>query len=407
MAQIDDFLILPVSELDELLAKFSAGNTPIGTTSHSHVVTEFSSIDELGLLPGSHDTKSISGIIPLDEPARFASIEDQTALTKLDLKSNGTSLVYQLANQDQEFIATAGDGGKAVFTAEIKPDGYFQFTLNQQIDRATAPNLVREDAWHNETKDNTSKMSQLLLTEPNMPYQFTLHYAPQDGAQNGLHQLQVFWDNQLLQTIQTSHHDARGYTFSVEGSQQGPSTLLEVIGLGAIGQLSDHIQDMTVVSTAQFQLPLDFAIIAQAEELAPLQALFTVNITTTPAIELNNDKHFDIFYEQSVYQTIIVNDQNITTDPLATINLDSLFKQLAIEQENRLVEVVQRTEDGMATNVYEIQISDKEQTMEPITIADVQLSFPGGNGGVEVFSRTIAIDEGSAGNALPPLLDMV
>lgn len=407
MAQIDDFLILPVSELDELLAKFSASHSATSSSSHLAVGSEFSSIDELGLLPGSSETKSISGIVPLDEPARFAALEDQSALTKLDLKSNGIALVYQLANQDQQFIATAGHEGKVVFMTEIKPDGYFQFTLNQQIDRLPAPNIIREEAWHSDTQENTSTMSQVLPTEPNMPYQFTLHYTPQDGAQSALHQLQVFWDNQLLQTIQTSHHDARGYTFAVEGSQQGLSTVLQIIGLGAIGELSDHIQDLTVVSTAQFQLPLDFAVIGQATSPEPSQAAFTVNVTTTPAIELNNDKHFDIFYEQSVYQTIIVNDQNITTDPLATINLDSLFKQLAIEQQNRVVEVVQRTEDGMATNVYEIQISDKNQLMEPITIADVQLSFPGGNGGIEVFSRTIAIDEGSTSTALPPLLDII
>ncbi|HRE31958.1 MAG TPA: hypothetical protein PLD88_08295, partial [Candidatus Berkiella sp.] len=289
--------------------------------------------------------------------------------------------------------------GDVIFNAELKPDGFYTFTLNHPIVRTDAPNLVTAQAWHNETlSENAYKISQLLETESSQPYLFTLHCIPSLGL---LTQLQIYWDHHLLQTINTSENEARGYTFSVEGNPSS-HTLLEIVGTGN-HNASDPIQDISVTSMGQFKLPIDFAVVTESNE----HAVFTVNVTTTPAIELDNQKHFNIFYEQSVYQTIIVNDTNTNDNPLTTINLETLFIQLAIEQENRLIEVVQRIEDGLATNVYEIKVSDKAQPMEPITIADVQLSFPGGNGGMEVFARHIAIDEGGAPNAPPSSLDMV
>ncbi|MCS5711748.1 hypothetical protein [Candidatus Berkiella aquae] len=381
MPAIDDFLILPVSELDELLTK-----SP-DTMHIKSIMNSITSIDEIGLLPGASEAKTISGILSLSESAHFAPLSEQTALQDLDLKANGSPLTYHLTQNQQQLTATYGPDGDVIFNAELKPDGFYTFTLNHPIVRTDAPNLAITQEWHNETiAENVYKISQLLETEPNKPYQFTLHYIPSMGL---LNQLQIYWDHQLLQTINTSQNEARGYTFSVEGNP-GSHTLLEIVGTGS-HHVSEFIQDVSVTSMAQFKLPIDFAVVTESNE----HAAFTVNVTTTPAIELDNQKHFDIFYEQSVYQTIIVNDTNSNDNPLATINLDTLFKQLAIEQENRLIEVVQRVEDGLATNVYEIKISDKAQPMEPITIADVQLSFPGGNGGMEVFSRHIAIDEGS------------
>jgi len=404
---LDDFLILPVSALDEMLAKSPSEQT------HEHPIaclttpSEFSYIDEHGLLPGSSEAKTIMGFLSgtFDQTGmlHFAPIALQLGLNELKLKANGAELSYQLDESRQHLIATVGEDTK-IFDAEIKQDGTYFFTLHHPIDRLSAPNLVT-DIWQTVNDENTSRMMQQVQTQANIPYQFTLHYFP--GLQNAFEQLQVYWDNQLLQTIKTSEHDARAYTFSVEGAQGAQHTLLEIVGVGGAGLLNDFIQNVSVASTAQFQLPIDFSVLFTGDDGNISQSGFTINVTTTPAIEIDNQSHLDIFYEQSVYQSIIVSDENAKANPLATINLDTLFKQLSIDQDNRLVEVVQRTEDGMATNVYEIKISDKTQAMEPITIADVQLSFPGGNGGMSVFERHIAIDEGSAGSALPPFLDLV
>lgn len=408
MTELDDFLILPVSALDQLLAK--SAHEPVAETTISCLKTpsEFSYIDEFGLLPGSSQSRSIMGFLTshFDQAGflHFAPISSQQGLHDLKLTANGTELTYQLDENHQHLIATAGTEGDKIFDAELKQDGSYFFTLHHPIDRLNAPNIVA-DNWQSVNDQNTSKMTQQLETDPNMPYQFTLHYLP--GLEKTFEQLQVYWDNQLLQTIQTSQNDTRGYTFSVEGAPHDNHTLLEIVGTGGTGLVNDFIQDVSVSSTAQFQLPIDFSVLFTGSDNSVSQNGFTINVTTTPAIEIDNQNHLDIFYEQSVYQTIIVNDENAKEIPLTTINLDSLFKQLSIDQDNRVVEIVQRTEDGVGTNVYEIKISDKAQAMEPITIADVQLSFPGGNGGMAVFERHIAIDEGSARDALPPLLDMV
>ncbi len=405
MTELDDFLILPVSALDEILAKSSSGPVDDKAISCLKTPSEFSYIDELGLLPGSSEAKTIMGYLSHHfEGAgslHFAPINAQQSLHDLKLKANGTELSYQLDDNHQHLIATADD--VKIFDAELKQDGTYYFTLNHPIDRLSAPNLVGEN-WQTSTQENSSRMSQQLETEPHTPYQFTLHYLP--GLES-FEQLLVYWDNQLLQTIQTSQNDARSYTFSVEGSPNDNHTLLEIVGLGGHDLLNHFIEDISVTSSSQFQLPIDFAVQFTGSDQNISESGFTINVTTTPAIEIDNQQQLDIFYEQSVYQTIIVNDENANTNPLTTINLDSLFKQLSIEQDNRLVEVVQRTEDGVATNVYEIKISDKTQGMEPITIADVQLSFPGGNGGMSVFERHIAIDEGSTPGVLPTFLDIL
>lgn len=403
---VDDFLILPVSALDEMLAKSSSEQTHDHPISCLTTPSEFSYIDEHGLLPGSSEAKTIMGYFSdtftPSGTLHFAPIASQLGLHDLKLKAAGTELTYQLDDKGQHLIATI-DNNTKIFDAEIKQDGTYFFTLHHPIDRLSAPNLVT-DIWQTVNEESSSRMMQQIETQANIPYQFTLHFLP--GMKGIFEQLQVYWDNQLLQTIKTSEHDARGYTFSVEGAQDN-HTLLEIVGIGGQALLTDFIQNVSVASTAQFQLPIDFSVLFTDSDNNVTQSGFTINVTTTPAIEIGNQNHLDIFYEQSVYQSIVVSDENAKDNPLATINLDTLFKQLSIDHDNRLVEVVQRIEDGMGTNVYDIKISDKAHAMEPITIADVQLSFPGGDGGMAVFERHIAIDEGSTSTALPPFLDLI
>ncbi|MGE3317703.1 MAG: hypothetical protein AB7I18_00235 [Candidatus Berkiella sp.] len=403
---IDDFLILPVSALDEMLAKSPSEQAHERPISCLTTPSEFSYIDEHGLLPGSSEAKTIMGFLS-DSFAQagmlhFAPIASQLGLHDLKLKANGTELSYLLDESRQHLIGTVGEDTK-IFDAEIKQDGTYCFTLHHPIDRLSAPNLVT-DIWQTVNEENTSRLMQQIETQANLPYQFTLHFLP--GLKGIFDQLQVYWDHQLLQSIKTSEHDASGYTFSVEGAH-GDHTLLEIVGIGGAALLTDYIQNISVASTSQFQLPIDFSVLFTGDDNNVSQSGFTINVTTTPAIEIGNQNHLDIFYEQSVYQSIIVSDENAKDNPLATINLDTLFKQLAIDHDNRLVEVVQRIEDGLGTNVYDIKVSDKAHAMEPITIADVQLSFPGGDGGMAVFERHIAIDEGSTSIVLPPFLDLI
>lgn len=364
------------------------------------------SIDEEGLLPGIAEARSITGYIDLATQSlthvSFHGIESQGALQNLHLKSHGSELEYALTQQNQTLTAMAD--GQTVFVAKIDNEGNYTFSLHNHIDRALPHNLVHQSllhssddigmaGWKSDSETAGGAIHQDILTQPGKPYQLTFYFQPESVTQTPVKEVHAYWDNQLLKAIYIDQTAEKGYTFSVEGNPQSDHTHLHFVGLGT-EQLGTFIKEVSVISTAQHQLPLEFGYVAQQGEES-IQGHFTVNVTTTPPIQLNNQVPFDVIFEQAVYQTIIVSDQNVQTDPLARIHLDSLFKNLAIQTENRFVEVVQLQENGEATNVYEVKISDKSQTLEPITVADIQLSFPGGNGGLSVFQKNIAIDEGS------------
>lgn len=346
------------------------------------------SIDEEGLLPGVAESRSTTGYLELSHSptarVEFSAIENQPALHHLHLTSHGSDLHYQLS-EDNQTLTAMHDNGKPVFVAQVDNEGNYNFTLHDHIDRATPQNLLTDPSTFHDT---------YISTQPGMPYQLTFYFQPQNALDNPVKQIHAFWDNQLLHVINADQITGKGYTFSIEGNAHSDQTHLHFVGIGGDQSLTPYLQNVSITSTAQHQLPIPFEYLErQGEESIP--GHFLVNVTTTPPIHLSNQVPFDVVFEQAVYQTIIVNDQNIHDNPLARINLDSLFNNLAIHGENRFVQVVQLEENGLATNVYEIQISDKSQSLEPITVADIQLSFPGGDGGLAVFQKNIAIDEGS------------
>lgn len=349
-------------------------------------------IDEEGLLPGIAESTSTTGYLitalqPGTSQFAFAPLADQHFLENLHLQSQGQDLHYTLSENHLSLTAMAGEAGPTVFTLQLDPKGIYTFTLHEHIDRAPAQNLITDNLQN----------AQNISTEPHSPYQLTFYYQPNNIAVSHIEPLKVFWDNQLLHTI-SPHQEAKGYTFSVEGNAQTAHTQLSFSGVQP--ELLDNIlHQVSVTSTAQKQLPIDFAYLQTEGDNTSLHH-FGVNVTTTPSIQLSSQIPFDVMYEQSVYQTIVVNDQNASSNPLHTIHLDTLFDNLSIDPQNRMVAVVQLQQNGEGTNVYEVQISDKTDPLAPITVADIQLSFPGGNGGLSVFERNVSIEEGSV---LPPI----
>ncbi|MBS0286980.1 MAG: hypothetical protein JSR17_06775 [Proteobacteria bacterium] len=370
-------------------------------------------VHEESLLPGTNESRETTGFLPISHSQQsihgleFSPLEDQPSLMQLGLKSKGVDLHYELTHNNQLLIATAGDTDVAVFTVYLDQNGAYTFTLHNHIDRAPPANLLTltKDAttnqaipdWtfiHDTNKTNFS-LFQDINTQPHEAYNLTFHFQP-NQTQEPLQDIQVLWGNKLLYTL-SGEEAAKGYTFSVEGQPEENSTKLQFTSQGSEGYLKDAIANISVTSGAQLKLPIDLSYCIFDNEGNALHHQFTVNVTTTPPIQLTSHEPFDVIYDQAVYQTIIVNEENNQ----ATINLDNLFKNMAISSENRLVEVVQREENGSATNVYEVKISDKSQALDPITVADVQLSFPGGDGGIHVFQRHITIQEGG-GDLISP-----
>jgi hypothetical protein len=334
----------------------------------------------------------------------------------MNLKSKGIDLHYELTHHDQLLIATQGTSNIAVFTVHLDQNGAYTFTLHNHIDRPASPNLVTNGqfisleneipGWKTQsdpTHESTHAMYQELRTQPNEAYQLSFHYQPlaSDIQKN----IQVFWGDQLLYQLPCTQQENKRYTFTVEGDLHHDLTKLQFVSVDAQKTVTDTIHDVSLVSSAQNKIPIDFGFLVTDAQGNTTHNHFTVNVTTTPPIELSNHEPVDVIYDQGVYQTIIVNGENPHDNPITRINFDTLFKHLAIPLESRVVEVVQREENGLATNVYEVKISDKSHSLNPITVADVQLSFPGGDGGLAVFHHNVFIEEGSG--ALPPLDHLV
>lgn len=378
------------------------------------------SIDEEGLLPGTLESTQTIGYLQLpfqitnSTQIKFDSITEQHILHELSLKSAGNDLSYSLSQNDQLLTATAGAHGPIVFSMQLNDHGAYIFTLHSHIDRPAPSNLVSDSnlsqpldtsGWHKHSLDENLvstpmiALSQDIATKPNEAYQLTIHHLPQHMENTTPSEIKVFWGDQQLCSLPGNSLESKGYTFSVEGDPGHENTTLQFVGIGNESFVKNYLDNVSVISAGQNKIPIDFGFSVTQSDNDVTHHHLIVNVTTTPPIELNNQEPFDIFYEQSVYQTIIINDDSPNHNPMTRINLDTLFKNLAIPAENRLVEVVQLQENGLATNVYEVKISDKSHTYQPITVADVQLSFPGGDGGLSVFQRNILIDEGGT----PPL----
>ncbi len=353
-------------------------------------------VDEESLLPGTEESRETTGFLPIshsqvNHSLEFMPLSEQQTLMQLGLKSKGADLHYELTHNNTLLIATVGNTDNAVFTVYLDQNGAYTFTLHNHLDRPMPPNLLT--TWKTEEKEGSVGLFQEIKTQPQEAYHLTFQHDPSQTT----HPIQVYWGEKLLHTL-TNAETGKVYNFTVEGEHHN-STQLQFIG----DNLDVHkaIHNVSVTSAAQIKQPIElsYCMFDQNNEMSTNQ--FTVNVTTTPPIQVNSQQPFDVIYEQAVYQTIIINDGHSQSAAVTTINLDSLFKNMAISNENRMVEVVQREENGNATNVYEVKISDKSQTLAPITVADVQLSFPGGDGGVSVFHKHIMIDEGSGG-ILPP-----
>lgn len=375
------------------------------TTSQSDSDNRGSFVDEAGLLPGAEETRITSGLLTLPShmaSIKFAPVAEQRALLDPTFTSHAKELNYTLSHHDQLLTATAGVDGNIVFTAKINDNGSYLFTLYDHIDRASPPNLLTPhyelSLWQVLDDPIPTKISLTHDIETNhgAPYQLTFYYKPDAGISE-ITPIQIYWDDQLIHTLYPMDHQEKGYIFSVDGSFDQNMTKLQFVGIPSESHFKEHFHDISVISMSQDKIPLDIGVLMTNEQGNTTHDHFMVNVTTTPAIEITNQEPFDVVYDQGVYQTIIVNEENFQNNPLTTLNLDTLFNHLSIPAENRHVEVVQLEENGLATNVYEVKISDKNEHLEPITVADVHLSFPGGNGGLSVFQKNILIDEGGGG----------
>ena len=374
--------------------------------------SDYLSIDEEALIPGANEASMVTGVFGVaNTSATFAELTAQTALIDLELTSANIPLYYQLSDDHKILTATQGANGIPVFEVILNDNGEYDFNLMANIDRAAPDNLLDDnmihfeslfkkkwpnEGWHIEEHgsdtpgDHFYSISQQISTEPGHPYQLQFFYHP-PIAQADDHPVQLWWNGDMVFEMPINANN-KGYSFSLDATEE--QTELMFVTSANDNNASAVINQIAAFDMHQQHLPLPFQINQFNELGESFSHEFAVNVTTTPPLLLSSANPMTVVYDQSVYQSIVVPENN-ASDSRNTLSLQSLFDNMAIAQEDRVVSVVQQEKNGEATNIYEVQISHKNDELDPITVADVKLSFPGGDGGLEVFYKNIAIDEGS------------
>lgn len=348
-------------------------------------IQNFITIDEIGLLPGATEPTEINGVLDLDysktyQSIQFSELVAQT-LPELDLKSEGVPLFYTLTNDQHVLIAKRGANGDMVFKASVTDEGTFEFTLFQPLDRASPQNLLSDQTIKYKISHDFGDHQEIgftyqVPTEANHPYQLSFYYSPTDTEN---HPIDIYWSNQHLYTLSESIAGWTGFNFPII-SGMGETSELKFV-TKAETSLEALFQNITILDSAQSQLPIPFHFISDGEV-----GTFTVNVTTDIPI-VAKDEPFNIVYEQSVYQNIIV-EANKGSTSLTKINLDSLFDSMHIPPEHRQVEVIHRD-----ANHYAVHISDSSESIHnPITVADIKLSVEGEDHGLDTFFKYVQFD---------------
>ncbi|MCS5708925.1 hypothetical protein CC99x_008430 [Candidatus Berkiella cookevillensis] len=380
-------------------------------------------IDEESLLPGAVEHTEFIGKLELSDHKttknhlEFKPLIFQKSLLKFNLRSQGIDLYYTLSHHNRELIATQGANGALVFKAVINDTGSYSFILFKPIDRERSLNLIVNEnfntslfemdgavdlnnvsGWKLRRKalnnQSISELYQKIKTNINEMYQVTFYYRNNQIKETNTPPIDVYWNNEHLVRLDNTSTRAKGYTFSVLSNTEKFSQLRFVCADDA--SIKNLLSNISVLSRAQSNIPIVLAFaLTNIEDMENiLEGNFKINITATPSLELNNHLPIDIVLdEKNIYQTIVINDESISNNPFAKINLDSIFEMLNVEKDNRQVQIIQREQDGIPSNFYAIKVSSKDNDFSPITVADLQLSFPGGDAGTAVFFKNVAIDE--------------
>lgn len=376
-------------------------------------------VDEEGLLPGQHEALETFGSLDIDfgntdARLQFSPLTEQNELIQANLSHQGVPLYYQLNESATTLQATQGANGPLVFEASLFEDGSYAFKLHNELDKQSSENLIHDPnfetlakgvifmfnqpiGWQKhesslvplqDSKDATPALNvtQQILTEPGAPYNLSFYFGS-DESPDSL--VEIYWNDKLVQTI-SGKQPWSGYSIGLEGGIDSYSQL-KIIAYDLEKPIEQHFHQINLTNASLKKIPLEFEYQLVDEHGVIDSSLLQVQVSSEPPIILDSPEPFNIVYEQALYQSIIVQTSQDSQTPLTKLNLDSLFNNLHIEHENRQVEVVQLEENGEKTHVYEVRISDKASTSEPITVADVQLSFQGGDGGLEVFQKHILI----------------
>lgn len=345
-----------------------------------------------GLLP-IHATSTHS----IQQVYAFLPIEQQYSLKSLHLTSQNQPLVYELHNQGSQLHAKQAQTHKTVFTAALEAKGLYDFELHHPIDKPKPVNLLSSNF-----KRTKSSLYQDISTKAGKIYNLSFYFKPFSTVlalpTSPTLSVELWWAGILIAVIPLLQETLKGYHFSLEGSQDHAriefklsENLQDTQALAINAQdIANHLDNASIASEEQPQIrfELGFSNLAGSTDQFPIIINLENELLVSP-----NTPYTITMDDLSPYKKIVLTEHHILSDlenmPLTVLNIEKIFDQMQIPESHRQVDVEQLAQ----SNIYEIKISDSsDKHLAPITVADVELSFDGGDAGVEMLFRYLSID---------------
>ena len=326
---------------------------------------------------------------------KFLPINQQYSLKSSRIMANHQALVYELSEHGQKLMAKQAHGDLTVFSAKLDPKGLYDFELHHPIDRPSQSNLMSANF-----KCTPSSLYQDIQTQRGKIYELSFYFKPiktyliaQNLPLNQPISVELWWAGLLIGVIQLLAETLKGYHFTLEG--QDESTRLELklpeqaLLLSEITtqNIAEHLDLATIVPEEKKQVTFELGI----ENETGKQAYFPITLDLDNEILVSQAASYTITIEDlSPYKKIVLSNHIIfDAFPATNLNLEKIFDHMQIPESQRHVEVAQIGHSA----IYEIKISDKSDLLAmPVTIADVELKFDGGNTGLDTLFKYLSID---------------
>lgn len=341
-----------------------------------------------GLLPGIVNMRNSP---KSEQRLKFLPIEQQYSLKAMHLTVQQEPLSYELSNHGTTLIGRQAKSKQTVLTAQIDPKGLYDFELHQPIDRPVQANLMS-----NNFKRTVSSLYQDVATKSGKIYEFSFYFKPikdilpaQTLALSKPLSVEVWWAGLLIGVIYLMSETLKGYHFTLEGQEDNTRLELKLTdnSLLTTQHLASHLDMATLVPEEQTQIRFELGF----EHQPGIQQQFPITLNLEHEVLVNQAAPYTITLDDlSPYKKIVLSENAVFGDnPATTLNLEKIFEHMQIPDSHRHVDIQQLEH----SNIYEIKISDNtDKLAEPITVADIELKFDGGNAGLEALARYLSID---------------
>jgi hypothetical protein len=325
---------------------------------------------------------------------KFLPIEEQYSLKAMHLSTQKQPLFYELTHNDTQLTAKHSETQKTIFSATLNPQkGLYEFELHHPLDRPVPINLMSRNF-----KRTNSSLYQDIATKSGKIYELSFYLNPiksllaeqgQTLRMNRTISVELWWAGLLIGVIELLSETLKGYHFTLEGHED--SSRLEFIlphnNFLTTQDVAEHLDMATLFPEEQAQIKFELGF---QNQLGDTQH-FPITLNLEHEVVVSQSALYTITMDDlSPYKKIVLSDQLILADtPATTLNIEKIFDQMQIPEPHRHVEIEQLAQ----SNIYEIKISDSSDKFAmPITVADVELKFDGGNAGLEMLMKHLTID---------------